>query len=209
MICELYRIIQTSNKDEKIVVNIDWRSDGGKRFINSNLVPNNIWLDFGSHVFDYLNFLGSTKSWGPLNALAQNNICTDHLEFPELCTSVRLVGKNVLINISLCRISNQAPRHYIELSFENGNIYFTEQKYPFNLRDYNSSTNFEQKISTAHKSFDIRIFDEIQQFKEIWKELTSEKLSDNLADQVSAAQVHDIIRQVLLLSRKSVGTIEQ
>jgi len=200
MIIELYRLLLTSNSQEKIVINIDWKSNGGKRFLNRNLVPKNIWLDFGSHVFDYLNFLGTTKSWGRLNVIANSQTCADHFKFSELCSSVKLVGKNVLINISLCRISNQTPGHYIEMIFENGNRYFVEQNYPFKLGNYNSSTNLEIKFSGKQKSVDIRIFDEIQQFKEIWNELTSEKKSEKLADQVSAADVHAIINQVLSLT---------
>ncbi len=208
MILALYRILLTSNINEKIVVNIEWRSNGGKRFLNSNLRPNNIWLDFGSHVFDYLNFLGSARSWGPLNVLEQSQTCMNHFQFPELCNTVKLVGKNVQINILLCRISNQTPRHFIQLLFENGNIYFVEQIFPFKLRNYNSSRNLEVKIPKNQKSTDIRVFDEMQQFKEIWKELTSKKKSKFLADQLSAFEVHDIVKQIIPPSSKNVVTIE-
>jgi myo-inositol 2-dehydrogenase/D-chiro-inositol 1-dehydrogenase len=71
MILELYKILLTSNINQKIVINIDWISDGGKRFLNSNLQPNNIWFDFGSHIFDYLNFL-ILKSWLYLVLLHEN-----------------------------------------------------------------------------------------------------------------------------------------
>jgi len=208
MILELYKILLTSNINQKIVINVDWISDGGKRFLNNNLQPNNIWLDFGSHIFDYLNFLGSTRSWGPLTVLEQGQTCVEHFEFPELCNGVKLIGKNVLVNISLCRISNQTPRHFIQLLFENGNIYFVEQRFPFKLRNYISSRNLEVKIPKEQKSSDIRIFDEIQQFKEIWKELTFKKSSKLLADQISAVKVHDIIKQILFPSSKNAGAIE-
>jgi predicted transcriptional regulator len=72
-----------------------------------------------------------------------------------------------------------------------------EQKFPFTLQNYNSSRNIKINITKEEESFDIRIFDEIQQFKEIWRELTSKQKSNTVADQVSALKVHDIIEQLL------------
>ena len=197
MVEQIKQIVEKHNSNSLMSIDVKWNTSGGNRFISQNVIPPNLWLDFGSHVIDYLYFIGKSCKWGDLKLSKITGPCSiKHKQYPKLCNSIFLEGKNVKINISICRISEKTPSHSISVQLDKSKL-TVGQKFPFNFGNYFSS---ELGITPSPQenihSRDIRINDEMKQFAEIRNELLGLKSSEKLAKFNDAVRVHGIINEI-------------
>jgi predicted dehydrogenase len=193
MIRACLKIINSFPTDTDIVIQVEWKSVGGKRFLETYPGTERIWGDFGCHVLDYLQFICSKTNKGDLKLLEVLAPCGEHSNYPNLCTKVRLSAVGIIFEVNICRLS-EIQQHEISINSK-VKSFVVGQRYPFTSTDFYFE-GLEFPI-LKNEIADIRTSDATAMFDEISNQIKSSVKSPQLATVSDVIKTHCIISEIL------------